>query len=124
MPRKRKWIEERYNKLWQAFKDRKFTREEAIAVLREFEDDEDTINVILSQLRKMGWLRSEPDPTDARKSVYQLKSFAEILKISSERLTRSDIEALLKKAADLIRTRVDYKFILILLFLKLSLIHI
>ena len=33
-------------------------------------------------------------------------------------LTRSDIEVILKKAADLIRTRVDYKFILILLFLK------
>ncbi|MHA1632384.1 MAG: class I SAM-dependent DNA methyltransferase [Candidatus Freyarchaeota archaeon] len=33
-------------------------------------------------------------------------------------MTREDIERLLKKAADLIRTRVDYKFILILLFLK------
>jgi type I restriction enzyme M protein len=35
-----------------------------------------------------------------------------------ETLTRADIEGILKKAADLIRTRVDYKFILILLFLK------
>ena len=34
------------------------------------------------------------------------------------KLTRGEIEAILKKAADLIRTRVDYKFILILLFLK------
>jgi len=33
-------------------------------------------------------------------------------------LTRGDIEALLKKAADLIRTRVDYTFILVLLFYK------
>jgi len=33
-------------------------------------------------------------------------------------LTRGDVDGLLKKAADLIRTRVDYKFILILLFLK------
>jgi len=33
-------------------------------------------------------------------------------------VTRGEIEGLLKKAADLIRTRVDYKYILILLFLK------
>ncbi|MGC8569620.1 MAG: type I restriction-modification system subunit M [Nitrososphaeria archaeon] len=33
-------------------------------------------------------------------------------------LTRGDLEAMLKKAADLIRTRVDYRFILVLLFLK------
>lgn len=33
-------------------------------------------------------------------------------------LSRSEIESILKKSADLIRTRVDYKYILILLFLK------
>jgi len=33
-------------------------------------------------------------------------------------MTRGDIEGLLKKAADLIRTRVDYTFILVLLFYK------
>ena len=33
-------------------------------------------------------------------------------------VTRGEIESLLKQAADLIRTRVDYKYILILLFLK------
>ncbi|KXA92562.1 restriction endonuclease subunit M [candidate division MSBL1 archaeon SCGC-AAA259E17] len=39
---------------------------------------------------------------------------------SSEKgnLSRSEIESILMKAADLIRTRVDYKYILILLFLK------
>ena len=38
--------------------------------------------------------------------------------IKEGKLTRSDINAILKKAADLIRTRVDYKFILVLLFMK------
>ena len=33
-------------------------------------------------------------------------------------LTRADLEGLLKKAADIIRTMVDYRFILLLLFLK------
>ncbi len=36
----------------------------------------------------------------------------------SKTLTREELERVLKKAADLIRTRVDYKYILLLLFLK------
>lgn len=119
MPKlQKRWLEERYNRLWQFIRGRKFTRDEAASVLKELRDDEDTVNVVLSELRKMGWLIVETDPTDARKSVYQLKSIADMLKINSSELTRSDIDSLLKKAADLIRTRVDYKFILILLFLK------
>ena len=46
------------------------------------------------------------------------KIIGEILSINENKLNRGEIEGLLKKAADLIRTRVDYKFILILLFLK------
>ena len=42
----------------------------------------------------------------------RLNAFTEI------EVTRDEVERTLKKAADLIRTRVDYKFILILLFLK------
>ena len=49
--------------------------------------------------------------------IKSLDSFGE-KQSKNHKLTRSDIEAILKKAADLIRTRVDYKFILILLFLK------
>jgi type I restriction enzyme M protein len=67
-------------------------------------------------------LNGELDPNDARKTIYTLKSKEEIIgdlfTVKKGELTRSDIEGLLKKAADLIRTRVDYKFILILLFLK------
>jgi len=42
----------------------------------------------------------------------RLNAFTEI------EVTRDEVERTLKKAADLIRTSVDYKFILILLFLK------
>ena len=80
------------------------------------------IPVFLSELRKAGWLKVELDPDDARKRFYKLigkeKIISDIFTIEQKKLTRSDIEGLLKKAADLIRTRVDYKFILILLFLK------
>jgi type I restriction enzyme M protein len=47
--------------------------------------------------------------------LYRLQSRNEAFR---ETLGRGEIDALLKRAADLIRTRVDYKFILILLFLK------
>jgi len=62
------------------------------------------------------------NPLDSRKRLYKLKSkkhiIKEMLSINKNNLTRGDLETILKKAADLIRTRVDYKFILILLFLK------
>lgn len=38
--------------------------------------------------------------------------------MNQEQLTRGELETLLKAAADLIRTRVDYTFILVLLFYK------
>jgi type I restriction enzyme M protein len=48
-----KWLERRRSALWKAFEDRPFTRLEAATVLR---DDEKSINVVLSELRKAGWL--------------------------------------------------------------------
>lgn len=116
-----KWLENSYSLLWESFKNREFSREDAVKVLKGKVGDR-SVAVILSKLRKAGWLEIKLYPSDARKSLYFLKSRDEIFKnsfkITSEKLTRSDIERILKKAADLIRTRVDYKFILILLFLK------
>jgi len=117
-----KWLEDRYSALWDVFRDRPFTRWDAAATLKEkLKESEQSINVILSELRKAGRLKAYPDPCDARKKVYTLRSMKEILTeglTEAGELTREDLEGLLKKAADLIRTRVDYKFILILLFLK------
>jgi type I restriction enzyme M protein len=112
-----KWLERRYSTLWRTFEKKPFTRLEAANALK---DDEKSINVVLSELRKTGWLEVQTDPTDARKKLYKLKSTRDILRegLEAEELTRESLESLLKKAADLIRTRVDYKFILILLFLK------
>ncbi len=116
-----RWLEDSYSLLWKNFKNKEFCREDAVKILQEKAGDR-SIAVILSKLRKAGWLDIRLDPSDARRSLYFLKSRGEIFKntfkITSKKLTRSDIEQILKKAADLIRTRVDYKFILILLFLK------
>lgn len=117
-----KWLEDRYSALWDSFQDRPFTRPDAVTALRQkLKENERNVNVILSELRKAGRLKARPDPSDARKKVYTLRSMKEILTegiTEAGELTRKDLEGLLKKAADLIRTRVDYKFILILLFLK------
>ena len=110
------WIDRRYDILWEAFGDKTFRFEDATKVLKEKnKDTEEQVPVFLSQLRKAGFLSAESDARDARQKLYCLHSRkAKIV----ERLGRGDIDALLKRAADLIRTRVDYKFILILLFMK------
>jgi len=118
-----KWVESRYNLLWSKFKEKPFRVEEAEKVLEESRiENLEGINMLISELRKAGWLTVELDPKDSRKRNYRLKSkekiISDIFKQGKNSFSRSDIEGLLKKAADLIRTRVDYKFILILLFLK------
>src|SRR4030067_2402802 len=117
------WLEKRYRTLWEAFRKSPFRFEDAAKILKEkIKDSEEQINVILSELRKKGWLGVEFDREDARKRIYKLKSseemVSETLSISKNQLTRGGLESLLKGAADLIRTRVDYAFILVLLFYK------
>ncbi|MEM4521407.1 MAG: class I SAM-dependent DNA methyltransferase [Candidatus Bathyarchaeia archaeon] len=112
----------RYERLWSAFGDRRFTRDEAVDVLRRFEGSafsEDSVNVLLSEMRRAGLLVVEADLSDARRKIYMLRPPQRLRDLlPKEDLTRADLEALMKRAADLIRTRVDYEFILILLFLK------
>jgi type I restriction enzyme M protein len=116
------WVLSRYEKLWSAFGDRRFTRDEALKVLRELEGDafsEESLNVLLSEMRKAGLVVVESDILDARRKIYMLRGPKKLSDLLVERdLTRGELESLMKRAADLIRTRVDYEFILILLFLK------
>lgn len=117
------WLEKRHEILWESFQDSTFRFDDAAAALKEkMHDSERQINVFLSELRKRGWLETEFDPEDARKRIYKLRSrediISETLSIDKNKLTRADLENLLKGAADLIRTRVDYSFILVLLFYK------
>lgn len=80
---------------------------------------DESLNVLLSELRKADLLVVEADLFDARKKIYMLKRLKRLDEMAREGdLTRAELEALMKRAADLIRTRVDYEFILILLFLK------
>jgi len=108
--------------LWSFFGEKRFTRDEALEALKRVEGDafsEDSLNVLLSELRKAGLVIIETDVLDARRKVYMLKTPKKLSDFLAEKdLTRADLEGLMKRAADLIRTRVDYEFILIFLFLK------
>lgn len=110
------WVKTRYEKLWSAFAQKKFTQEEALEVLEQKGDvlSEEALNLLLSNLRKSRLVTVEADILDSRRKIYGLRP----LRGFKDFLTRGDLEGLMKKAADLIRTRVDYEFILILLFLK------
>ena len=122
MEESRRWVLSRYERLWSVFGSRRFTRDEALDALKRVEGDafsEDSLNVLLSELRKAGLLVVEADVSDARKKVYMLKPPKKLCDLLVEKdLSRADLAGLMKRAADLIRTRVDYEFILILLFLK------
>ena len=106
----------RYDILWDSFDGSTFRFEDAAKLLMDRNKDAwEQVPVFLSELRKAGLLLVESDVRDARQKLYRLKSLEKTIE---EKLGRGDIDALLKRAADLIRTRVDYKFILILLFMK------
>lgn len=117
------WIEKRYDLLWTEFKEDSFGLEQASDLLnKKIGDKPEQITVYISEMKRLGWLKIGLDPKDSRKRVYTLinKSniFEGIATDKNRKLGREDIERVLKRAADLIRTSVDYKFILILLFLK------
>jgi len=116
------YLEQRYSLLWEAFGAKECTMAEAAKILEaKKQDSADQVPVFISELRKEGWLNVQFNKDDARKKIYTLKDRFNLsvdIHAAGGKLNRSDIESILSKAADLIRTRVDYKFILILLFMK------
>ncbi|RLI48876.1 MAG: SAM-dependent DNA methyltransferase, partial [Candidatus Thorarchaeota archaeon] len=101
-----KWMIDDYIKLRATFKEHPFRIEDAVKVLGK---SEESIMVLISNLRKFRLIEEALDPENPRKKIYSLKPIP---------VTRGDVESIMKKAADLIRTRVDYSFILLLLFYK------
>ncbi len=111
------WIHSRYLALADQYKEGSFGFEEAVQVLQKrFGDKEDQVKLVMSELRKAHFIDVARNDEDSRKKVYTLTSVSN--QKEKGKLTRGDIDRVLKKAADLIRTRVDYSFILLLLFYK------
>ena len=63
------WIMKRYAKLWNKFKDKEFTKEQAMNVLPK----DSSLAVLLSELRKAEWMEIQLSQEDARKTIYKLK---------------------------------------------------
>ncbi len=111
------WIKKRYVRLLDYFKGVPFTFEQAFELLnREYGDDEEQAKVIISEINQAGLLKISKNPEDKREKIYTLIPLigGKINSIS----TKDQLISLLKQAADLIRTRVDYSFILLLMFYK------
>ena len=76
------WLVKRYMKLWDKFKGKDFSFEEAQKTLKE---DSKFLSVVLSEMKKEGWLTLELDPEDARKRFYKLLSLDEVMKKTAEK---------------------------------------
>jgi len=73
-----KWLTYRYSLLWKSFKNKEFDYDEAVKILKE--QKERLVSVILSELKKHGWLTIKLDSEDSRKRIYTLKSPEESIK--------------------------------------------
>lgn len=60
----------RYAKLWLKFKEKDFTKSDAKKILNK----DSSLPVLLSELRKAGWLEMKMSEDDARKTIYKLKN--------------------------------------------------
>ena len=76
------WLVKRYMKLWDKFKDKDFSFEDAKKMLKE---DNKFLSVVLSEMKKEGWLTLELDPEDARKRLYRLIPLEEVMKKTAEK---------------------------------------
>ena len=73
-----KWLTYRYSLLWKSFKNKEFSYDKDAKILKE--KKERLVSVILSELKKQGWLTIKLDPKDSRKRIYTLKSPEEAFK--------------------------------------------
>ena len=67
-----KWLMERYSLLWKAFGEKEFDHDEAANILKERK--ERLVSVVLSDLKRHGWLTISLHPDDSRKRIYKLKN--------------------------------------------------
>lgn len=63
------WLMKRYAKMWKKFQSKPFGYEDVSVLLNEKE----SISVMLSELRKAGWLEAKLNPEDTRKRIYFLR---------------------------------------------------
>lgn len=65
-----RWLMKRYSLLWSKVNDKSFDYKTVKNILNE---KEEIITVVLSELKKYGWLEVAKNPRDSRKKIYHLK---------------------------------------------------
>ena len=74
-----KWLQERYALLLKELGDKEFNFDIARKILKK--DQSKIVSIILSELKKAGWIEiTKLDPNDSRKRYYKLNKLEEIYK--------------------------------------------
>jgi len=66
-----KWEMRAYAALWNKYKSKEFGHEEACKILKQ---KKEVVSVLLSDIKKAGWVEAKLDQKDSRKRVYILKN--------------------------------------------------
>jgi len=111
------WARNRYLKLVNEIADREFTSEEAEEILRKNKLELENIGKLFSALRDVGLINVRENKEDSRRKIYRFVFLGPTEKARSK-VNRNELIGILKRAADLIRTSVDYKVMLLFLFYK------
>ena len=114
------WARGRYLLLVEEVGSREFTTEDVVEILRRRNLGLKNVNKFLSVLRREGLVEVRESPEDFRKKIYRLVLGrpAVVSVVERKAVGRDDLIKLLKSGADLIRTAVDYKVLLLFLFYK------
>lgn len=112
------WARSRYLVLVEEVGANDFTTKDVEAVLDKRGMSLENVGKLLSILRKEGLVEVKEHPEDFRKSIYRLVLRGPAVSVKKEVVGRDSLIRLLKSGADLIRTAVDYKVLLLLLFYK------
>ena len=80
-----RWVMQRYSKLWSEFGVTEFEHTDASKVLQ----GDNMVSIVLSALRKSGWIEVKLNSEDLRKRRYQLKNPEKaVIEISENGLAR------------------------------------
>ena len=113
------WARSRYLLLVEEIGAREFTTDDVEEVLRRRNAALENVNKLLSVLRREGLVEVRENPEDFRRSIYRLVlARPEVVPVKKAAVGRDELIKLLKSGADLIRTAVDYKVLLLFLFYK------
>ncbi len=86
------WLMLRYARLWARFKQEPFAHDKAVQALGSLAGDVRMINVLLSELKKRGWLTSERSREDTRKKVYMLRDIRTVIEELAQEQPRSETD--------------------------------